>query len=65
MNYIRFGLYGSPFESILFDTELPQFKSRNLNSPNTLVNIIKSNSGSIQQQQNSSMDFKKLSSIGM
>ncbi|XP_055907013.1 baculoviral IAP repeat-containing protein 6 isoform X1 [Eupeodes corollae] len=56
----RFGLYGFPFEPELFDVDLPNMSKNNTSSPNTLVNIIRSNAGLLQSQ---GMDFKKLSSI--
>jgi baculoviral IAP repeat-containing protein 6 (apollon) len=64
----RFGLYGMPFESELFDAELPSI-GRNNNVPYCNVFLTKSGSGSTngqqqQQQNNQFSDLKNFCSSG-
>lgn len=63
----RFGLYGMPFESELFDTELPSI-GRNNNVPYCNVFLNKSGTtatnGQQQQQQNQFSDLKNFCSSG-
>jgi baculoviral IAP repeat-containing protein 6 len=63
----RFGLYGMPFESELFDTELPSFvKGSNISAPYNNVFLPKSTAtnGVQQQQQNQFSDLKTFCSTG-
>lgn len=65
----RFGLYGMPFESELFDSELPSI-GRNSNIPYCNVFLTKSGAtsttanGQQQQQQNQFSDLKNFCSSG-
>lgn len=63
----RFGLYGMPFESELFDAELPSI-GRNSNTPYCNVFMTKSGAtttnGQTQQQQNQFSDLKNFCSSG-
>lgn len=65
----RFGLYGMPFESELFDAELPSI-GRNTNTPYCNVFMTKSGAtamqpnGQQQQQQNQFSDLKNFCSSG-
>lgn len=64
----RFGLYGMPFESDLFDTELPSF-GKNTNSNISYCNVFLQKSGINGQQsqsaQNQFSDLKNFCSSGM
>lgn len=64
----RFGLYGMPFESDLFDTELPSFGKNNSNNTpysNAFLQKPGTNAGqSSQPQQNQFNDLRNICSIG-
>jgi baculoviral IAP repeat-containing protein 6 len=56
----RFGLYGFPFESELFDTELPAFSKNGNGMPYSNVFMPKPNASGTQQQQQQQNHFSDL-----